>query len=270
MAEKLDKDTFGENLRREREMRGVTLLEISTATRIAVRFLEAIENEQWDQLPGGVFNRGFVRAVARYLGLDEESVVGEYALAIGDRPSVPVWTGSPPAVTPQMPWFPLGLIAAGMILLLVGGWFGTRRVILWRAARRSARTAAAVTPPAPLASGAAAPVVLANPSQDDLQPQPAAADSSATSPRLELKLEAHQTTTVTVAADTLPVFNGTMRAGETQSFMAQDRFQITAADAGAIAVQFDGQAEAPLGLPGQAGSMTLTRDDLKAAPGGVH
>ena len=74
----MSKGTFGDNLKREREMRGVTLDEISAATRIATRFLQAIENEDWTQLPGGVFNRGFVRAVARYLGLDEENIVAEY------------------------------------------------------------------------------------------------------------------------------------------------------------------------------------------------
>src|ERR1700692_2648967 len=97
------KDTFGGSLKRERELRGVTLDEISAATRIATRFLQAIENERWDQLPGGVFNRGFVRAVARYLGLDEENIVSEYTLAVGDRQSVPVWTGSPPTGTPDTP-----------------------------------------------------------------------------------------------------------------------------------------------------------------------
>ena len=68
----MTKGTFGETLKREREMRGVTLDEIAAATRIATRFLKAMENEEWDKLPGGVFNRGFVRAVARFLGLDEE------------------------------------------------------------------------------------------------------------------------------------------------------------------------------------------------------
>ena len=53
---------FGEHLKREREMRGVSLEEVSAATRISPRFLEAIENEKWDELPGGVFNRGFIRA----------------------------------------------------------------------------------------------------------------------------------------------------------------------------------------------------------------
>src|SRR6266478_5993928 len=95
------KGTFGDHLKREREMRGVSLDEISAATRIATRFLRAIENEQWDDLPGGVFNRGFVRAVARYLGLDEENIVAEYAAVAVDRPNVPAWTDSPPAVTPD-------------------------------------------------------------------------------------------------------------------------------------------------------------------------
>ncbi|HEV1993344.1 MAG TPA: helix-turn-helix transcriptional regulator, partial [Candidatus Acidoferrum sp.] len=87
----MEKTTFGEHLRREREMRGVSLEEISAATRIGVRFLEALENEQWDRLPGGVFNRGFIRAVARFLGLDEEGLVGEYALLTHDKPEKAVW-----------------------------------------------------------------------------------------------------------------------------------------------------------------------------------
>ena len=57
---------FGERLKRERELREVTLEEITSATRIGPRFLEALENEEWEKLPGGVFNRGFVRSVARY------------------------------------------------------------------------------------------------------------------------------------------------------------------------------------------------------------
>ena len=75
---------FGEHLKREREMRGVSLEEIAGATRISTRFLEALEKEAWDRLPGGVFNRGFVRTVARFLGLEEESLLAEYSLAKGE------------------------------------------------------------------------------------------------------------------------------------------------------------------------------------------
>ena len=69
---------FGENLRREREMRGVSLEEISIATKISVRLLQAIESEDFAKLPGGIFTRSFIRSYSKYLGLDEESVLGEY------------------------------------------------------------------------------------------------------------------------------------------------------------------------------------------------
>ncbi len=272
MGEKPAKDTFGDNLKREREMRGVTLQEISTATRIAVRFLQAIENEQWDQLPGGVFNRGFVRAVAHYLGLDEESVVAEYGLAIGDRSSVPVWTGSPPAVTPQMPWLAWVLTTTVAIVLILGGWFAVRRVASWRAARRAAQsaTASVASSELPAALAPASPSGPTSATQDTAQNQVAAPDSGAPVPSLELKLEASEPTNVTVESDARRVFSGTMKAGETRNFTAQDKFEISAADAGALLVQFDGQTQAPLGRPGEAGSMTLTRDALKEATGGPH
>ncbi len=72
---------FGENLRREREMRGVSLEEISSATKISMRFLDAIEREDFSKLPGGIFSRSFIRTYAHYLGLDEEQVVNEYQIA---------------------------------------------------------------------------------------------------------------------------------------------------------------------------------------------
>lgn len=75
--------TFGERLRREREMRGVSLDEIATATKIGTRSLKALEDEQFSKLPGGIFNKGFVRAYARFLGIDEEQAVADYVAASG-------------------------------------------------------------------------------------------------------------------------------------------------------------------------------------------
>src|SRR5207245_6686197 len=74
------KGKFGERLKRERELREVSLDELSKATRISNRFLQALENEDWGKLPGGVFGHGFVRSIARYLGLAEEALLGEYDL----------------------------------------------------------------------------------------------------------------------------------------------------------------------------------------------
>ena len=78
---------FGDKLRREREMRGVTLDEIAEATKIGTRSLRALEEERFDQLPGGIFNKGFVRSYARFLGLDEEQAVSDYVAAQNDQPS---------------------------------------------------------------------------------------------------------------------------------------------------------------------------------------
>ena len=69
---------FGEDLRRARESRGTSLEEVSKATRISVRLLEAIEQERFDQLPGGVFRTSFVRQYAHAAGLDEEQTVAEF------------------------------------------------------------------------------------------------------------------------------------------------------------------------------------------------
>ena len=77
---------FGDKLRRERELRGVTLDEIAEATKIGTRSLRALEEERFDQLPGGIFNKGFVRAYARFLGLDEEQAVSDYVTAQSDQP----------------------------------------------------------------------------------------------------------------------------------------------------------------------------------------
>ena len=69
---------FGERLKREREKRKITLEEIANATKISAHKLRALEEEQFDKLPGGVFNKGFVRAYARHVGLSEDQTVNEY------------------------------------------------------------------------------------------------------------------------------------------------------------------------------------------------
>lgn len=79
-------ESFGARLRREREQRGITLEEITSSTKIGVRLLRAIEEEHFEQLPGGIFNKGFVRAYARHLGLDEEQTIADYFAASGEGP----------------------------------------------------------------------------------------------------------------------------------------------------------------------------------------
>lgn len=76
---------FGEKLRKQREQRGIELDAISNTTKISTRMLRAIEDEHFDQLPGGVFNKGFVRAYARQIGLDEDEAVADYLAALREN-----------------------------------------------------------------------------------------------------------------------------------------------------------------------------------------
>jgi cytoskeleton protein RodZ len=88
--------SLGQELKRAREERGITLQDISNATHVGMRFLHAIENDTFDVLPGGVFNRAFVRKFAKQVGYDEEQAVRIYEeqlSAMGGEPQRIYYTG---------------------------------------------------------------------------------------------------------------------------------------------------------------------------------
>jgi cytoskeleton protein RodZ len=136
--------SFGEKLRREREKRSITLDQISQSTKIGTRMLQALEEDKFNQLPGGIFNKGFVRAYARHLGLDDDQTVADYLEASGEAPLVqPELPAQPPVrrieasdEVPQRP-LPWGIFAA--ILLLVA-----LALSIW--SHRQRKNAAAATP----------------------------------------------------------------------------------------------------------------------------
>lgn len=72
---------FGEDLRRERQSRGIAIGTITDVTKISSRHLLALEEEHFDALPGGVFNKGIMRGYARVVGLDEDAWVGRFMSA---------------------------------------------------------------------------------------------------------------------------------------------------------------------------------------------
>lgn len=72
---------FGEELRKERQERGIEIATITDVTKISGRHLLALEEEHFDALPGGVFNKGIMRGYARVVGLDEDTWVGRFMSA---------------------------------------------------------------------------------------------------------------------------------------------------------------------------------------------
>lgn len=70
--------SIGQDLKRERELRGISLKEIADSTKINLRFLRALEEDRFDMLPEQFFTRGIIRSYANYLGLEEQSVLNAY------------------------------------------------------------------------------------------------------------------------------------------------------------------------------------------------
>src|ERR1043166_3411668 len=110
---------IGSVFREARNRRKIDLSEVEAATRIRVRYLRAIENEEWDVLPGGVYTRGFIRTYAAYLGLDGERLAEDYRKNVeaGQRDTAPEPVT---ASTPQRRWpLPRGSWLAVPAVLLV-------------------------------------------------------------------------------------------------------------------------------------------------------
>jgi len=268
---------FGDHLRREREMRGVSLEEISAATRISTRFLEAIEREQWDQLPGGVFNRGFIRAVARFLGLDEDDIVSEYALETRGR--VEAGVVSDPPIERGRRWGPA--IAALVVLMAVlgSGWvvyarYGGRIVSrLHLRPASSEATAKSTNSARAAASKPGAPVNPVSAPEGSLPATTSSIPAATAEPspeKLTLKMEAGKPADVKVTVDGKSIFEGHVEPGQVNHFEALDSFEIFSSDPTALFLELNGQTVPPIGLPGQPGTLTLTHKDLKPLTGGLH
>ncbi len=81
--------SLGEELRTQREARQISLREISDVTKIGLRFLEALERDEFARLPGGQFNKGFIRAYCRVIGADPEKMIGAYDAQLRVRGETP-------------------------------------------------------------------------------------------------------------------------------------------------------------------------------------
>lgn len=222
---------FGEHLKRERELREVSLDELSKATRISNRFLQALENEDWAKLPGGVFGHGFVRSIARYLGLSEEALLGEYDLARAEK--LPAVAPKPAEPIPSPPkWIPVAVVLGSLLLLVLlvyGVGYAWRQVSAYRAAKQSA---------------------------------------ASTAVPLELSISASAGTHLRVIADGKVLTDSQVYAGDTLHFTAKQQFDVSATNSSAVLLQLNGRAMPPLGLPGTFGRMVFSQDNLRKAPVG--
>ena len=223
--------SFGEELRREREIRGISLKEIADATKISRRFLEAIERNDHKTLPAPVFTRGFVREYARYLGLSTEDIVNRYnyAAAGDDRieksahlqrltpPPVEVRPAEPPPKKGIPPAYTridrnvLAVIAIAAALAAITYW-AVQRKRMQASDLAVADTVAAATPIATPEPQPPTPTPAPPPPPDDTT--------------LRLVVEVTHNSWVDIEGDGQELVSGVLHTGDRRTFEVKERFRI--------------------------------------------
>ena len=250
---------FGQRLKREREMRGVSLDEIAQATKIGTRSLRALEDEDFDRLPGGIFNKGFVRAYARFLGIDEEEAVADYLVASGleSAPSE-VEEVEADAASAELLRRRSRAIAITVLLLALlgyGGWW------LYSAGWFKAKPAEAR--PATLGSALPAPTsAQAASSQTKPPATPPARETAAVAEGFTLTVRARGRCWVEIKADDQRE-EVTLSAGEEKEIRGREKIEIKLGDVSAVDVSFNGEALPRFSGEPKVRTLTFTGEGLQ-------
>ncbi|MGH9552585.1 MAG: helix-turn-helix domain-containing protein [Terriglobales bacterium] len=287
-------ESFGARLKREREQRKITLDEIAVSTKIGTRFLAAIEEDRFDQLPGGIFNKGFVRAYARHLGMDENQAIADFVAAT--EPVLP----EPPQEAPVLaalaervpeakkksrsdgglPWgiFAIVLLALACGLAIWG--FHSRQ----KPARPGIEVPGLQKPdssalgdqkeaPRSEAKSALPDPIAATSQSPPPQPAPAAPESAtstaaATIPGADAGLfrvliKARHDSWVAITADGKQIVQDTLAAPAEQSIEARDQIVIKTGNVGALEISFNGKKLASQGGYNQVKTLTFDPNGLR-------
>ena len=248
--------SFGQKLKLEREKRKITLEQISVSTKIGTRMLQALEEDKFNQLPGGIFNKGFVRAYSRFLGLDEDQTIADYLQASGDalpastetaargegsrenaahenvtrennkddKDNVSRLEASADAPPRQVPW---GVFAGALLVVALALSFWSHR------RREHAREAVRPTPPATQLSGQ----VLGS----DLPTisSPTTASSAATPGEFTVVIQAREESWTTITADGKTISSELLPAGSERVVRGRKEITVRTGNAGAVDFRFN-------------------------------
>jgi len=286
--------SIGETLRRQRIRRGLQLEQLAAQTKIGLHLLEAMEADQFDRLPGGVFTRSFLRQYAQALGLDADEVVTwlkeQFEAPAEPLPAPPP---PPPSSLPQMPSFEdvrdrlrsdssLGALAWVVIVVLVCA--GVYQ--LWQRGVRftsSTQTAAAPSKPATTPQTDAKPDVAPKPqpeaSRPDFRPATVAEDGSiatAAAPAppvpgepsparevggaLRVAFTATEPVWVSVKSDGTRAYSGMIDSQQSRQFDAARKMTALVGNVGGIKISLNGKPVGPFGSPGEVRLLMFTPD----------
>lgn len=270
---------FGDKLRREREMRGITLAEIAESTKISKRNLQALEDEQFDLLPGGVFNRGFVRSYARFLGLNEEETVADYVTASNEQEppadkfplDIHEKESNSPPLNPKRSIVPV-VLALVALIGVVGGWTYWMKHKPLRAEisdHRAARPVSQPTASSPAApsgnSSAVQQAKAAEPQSSDATDKATDSDSQDQNSPISIVIKAKQDSWISVASDGEELWSGMLAANTERTIQAKAGKELTlkTGNAAGIEVSYNGKPLGALGKEKEVRTITFNSAGLQ-------
>jgi cytoskeleton protein RodZ len=277
-------ENFGESLKKSRQEKGLTPKDVAKATRIPAHIIEDLESGNESRMPAPVYVKGFIRAYARELGLDEEQLLQEYGdsrVLEGEPLELAVSIGT------EKPSSPLAVLVLALIfavLLLAGGYY-----FFYKSEEPTAQiTPEPVVRVEPVKKEvlkqeeeAASAAIEEAPAGQESDSQPESAVSSEPAPVKEeikkagvepedpavtggghtLEVLATEETWLRIYIDDEKIAQYLLRPGQTMSWQAKNQFKLRLGNAGGLKVVLDGRPLPPLGISGQVKEVILPEPD---------
>lgn len=269
--------TLGEELKRLREHKGLSIREVAEATHIGGRFLQAIEADNYSILPGGIFNRGFVRSYARFIGLDEEQALVLYNQQLeaqgGEAPRTmaPSLEGIDEEVA--SPWGSIALIVIILLLLSAGIYTAYR----WFKGEDATQQIVTEVTPTPGLAASPTPATGNSPGTTSTEtPSPTATPAISPSPggtpspaplltgNLQVKVQiGSEPCWLKVWIDANRPADGVLNPGDVREFTASEKMILSFGNAVGVTATLNGR---PMKLPitkGTQSYVVLTKDNYQ-------
>ena len=239
---------LGCRLRQARLSRGLTIGDVSALTKISTRALLAIECEDFDRLPGGIFRRAYIVAFADAVGLDGRECGRAYVEAFeppATDPAVERRSGS----SQTLDWLRRHVATVSVGVLVVSGFALVILSMAWIRPMSVSEGAPSDLPSLEASLGAPAVPVVA--SASDV----AAIDAPGL---VRVRVTASAECWISAVADGVRVWQGRLGPGDDVDVEARTLLTLRVGDAGAVTYTIDGAPAKALGAPGQPATVVLT------------
>jgi transcriptional regulator with XRE-family HTH domain len=252
---------LGQLLREAREKKGLSIAEIEQETRIRQAQIEALEEENYKELPSEIYRKGLLRNYASFLGLDLKEVMTIYdgeEKEVG--PTMLVAEGfEPPKGMTVSSWLFIDLFLGALIVgsIIVVGILARDRGML----PQLISSPATATPTRHISL--ASPVLVFTPTDT---PSPTSTPTEIPSGRLQVDVDIIARTWLEVTVDGEQAFRGLIEAGTNWSWFAEDSIAMHVGNAGGVLVTLNGQELGPLGGRDEVVDIEWTWDNLQATP----